>query len=149
MFEEQSRGLVKQWNLEEMVRSAGYVPHHESIELLLKSHVLLLTLNDEPGVDLTYPGKLFEYLAARRTILALVPEGATADLIRELDAGRIVPPDDVEAIKKAVLELYNYYKQGNSLSRTYDNLQEFERRTLTQRLAQCLDAMLQDWDIVH
>jgi glycosyltransferase involved in cell wall biosynthesis len=142
MFEEKNYGLLKQWDLEGMVRPLGYVPHCKSIELLLKSHVLLLTLNDEPGVNLTYPGKLFEYLATRKTILALVPEGATADLIREMKAGPIVPPDDVEAVKKVILNLYNQYKQESTLSRIHDNLQNFERRTLTGRLAQCLDGLL-------
>jgi hypothetical protein len=103
----------------------------------------LLTLSDELGVDLTYPGKLFEYLAARRTILALVPPGATADLIQSLHAGVIVPPCDIEAIYESVLNLYYQYEQGTLLLKTYDNLQKFERRALTERLAQCLDVMLQ------
>lgn len=143
-FGEQSRALLEQWNLEEMVTLMGYVPHHESVKLLLGSHVLLLTLSDDLGIDLTYPGKLFEYLAARKTILALATEGATADLIRDMEAGLVVSPDDVGAIKHAVLSLYNQHKEGSTLSRTYDNLQRFERRPLTERLAQCLDVVSQD-----
>lgn len=143
-FGQQSRVLLKEWGLQEMVRPLGYVLHRESVKLLTKFRVLLLTLNDEPGIDLTYPGKLFEYLAAGKTILALVPEGATANLIRSLNAGLIVPPNDVEGIKEAIIDLYKYYKEGNSLSRIYNDLQRFERRTLTERLAQCLDAVSQD-----
>jgi glycosyltransferase involved in cell wall biosynthesis len=142
MFEEECRTLLKQWDLEEMARPLGYVSHRKSVELLLKSHVLLLTLNDEPGVNLTYPGKLFEYLAAEKTILALVPAGATADLIRDMEAGLVIAPDDIEAIKRAVLDLYGRYKRGETLPRTRANLQRFERRTLTERLAQCLDGLL-------
>jgi glycosyltransferase involved in cell wall biosynthesis len=143
IFGEQNCMLLKEWGLDEMVKPMGYVSHQESIQLLLKSHVLLLTLSDELGVDLTYPGKLFEYLAARRTILALVPPGATADLIQSLHAGVIVPPCDIEAIYESVLNLYYQYEQGTLLLKTYDNLQKFERRALTERLAQCLDVMLQ------
>jgi glycosyltransferase involved in cell wall biosynthesis len=143
-FGEQNRVLLEQWDLEALVKPKGYVPHKESIELLLKSHVLLLTLNDRLGANLLYPGKVFEYLAAQKTILALAPEGPTADLIRGMEAGLIVPPDDVGAIKQAILDLFRQYEQGSSLSRTYDNLQQFERRTLTQRLAQCLDTLVQD-----
>jgi len=142
-FDKQGRALLARWSLEGMVKLLGYLPHHESVQLLLKSHVLLLTLNDEPGVNLTYPGKLFEYLAARKTVLALVPEGATASLLRGIGAGPVVAPDDVEAIKKAILDLHNQYRQGTGSSRTYDNLQRFERRALTERLAQCLDAVVQ------
>jgi glycosyltransferase involved in cell wall biosynthesis len=142
-FGEQGDEVLKRWELEEVVQLVGYVPHAESVKLLLKSHVLLLTLNDAPGTELLYPGKLFEYLAAGQTILALVPEGATADLVRDMGAGLVVPPDDVEAIKRAVFGLYNQHKQGNMLSRIYDDLQRFERRTLTRRLAQCLEGVLE------
>lgn len=141
-FGAQSRALLKEWVLEEMVEPIGYVSHQESVKLLLKSHVLLLTLSDELGVNLTYPGKLFEYLAAEKTILALVPEGATADLIRDMEAGPIAPLDDVATIKKAVLDLYSQHQRGETLSRVYDNLGQFERRPLTAHLAQCLNAVL-------
>jgi len=144
VFGEQNYALVKQWDLEGMVKPAGYVAHQESVGLLLKSHVLLLTLNDEPGVDLTYPGKIFEYLAAGQAILALVPEGPTADLVRNMEAGLVVPPDDPAAIKRAILDLYDRYKQGDMLSRNYEDLQRFERRNLTAQLAQCMSALLQD-----
>jgi glycosyltransferase involved in cell wall biosynthesis len=137
------RSLLKQWSLEENIKLIGYVPHLESVELLLKSHILLLTLNDELGVNLTYPGKLFEYLAAQKSILALVPEGATADLIRDMNAGPIIAPYNVSAIKQAILDLYRKYKQSESLAKDYNNLQLFERRTLTRKLAQHLDSMTQ------
>lgn len=141
-FGEQSRVLLKEWALEGMVKLVGYISHQESIKLLLKSHVLLLTLSDELGVNLTYPGKLFEYLAAEKTILSLVPEGATADLIRDMKAGPIVDPSDVEAIKKTVLALYSQYRSRETLSRAYENLGRFERRSLTAHLTQCLNAVL-------
>ncbi len=144
IFGEQNRVRLKQWGLEEMVKPLGYIQHREGIKLLLQSHTLLLTLNDEAGTNLLYPGKLFEYLAARKTILALLPEGATADLIRDMGAGLIVPPNDVGAIRRAILELYHQYNRDKSLSKPYENLQQFERRTLSERLARCFDAVLQN-----
>ena len=143
-FEDKYRDLLRAWELEEITEILGYIPHDESVEKLFESHVLLLTLNDEPGMDLLYPGKLFEYLAAEKTILALVPEGATADLVRKMGAGLVISPDDVANIKQAILDLYAQYEQGASLSRTYDNIDQFERRTLTARLAQHLDVLVRD-----
>jgi glycosyltransferase involved in cell wall biosynthesis len=141
-FGEQHYDLLRRLELESVVKPLGYVSHKESIELLLRSHVLLLTLSDEPGVALTYPGKLFEYLAAEKTILALVPGGATADLIRKLEAGVIVPPTDIGAIKAAIFDLYEQYKQGRSLERRCDTLQDFERKVLTERLAHQFNALM-------
>lgn len=143
-FGEQLRILLKEWKLEEFVETVGYVSHHESVKRLFECHVLLLTLNAEPGMELIYPGKLFEYLAAGKTILALVPEGATADFVRNMAAGIVIPPDDVAGIKQAIFDLYGHYKQGVSLSKTYENLGQFERRALTGRLAKCLDSLLPD-----
>jgi glycosyltransferase involved in cell wall biosynthesis len=56
---------------------------------------------------------VFEYLAAERPILAAVPpDGAAADLIRETGAGIVAPPDDVEALKRALAELHERFADG-------------------------------------
>jgi hypothetical protein len=47
-------------------------------------------------------GKVFEYLAAERPILAAVPpDGAAADLIRETGAGVVAAADDRERLGRA------------------------------------------------
>jgi glycosyltransferase involved in cell wall biosynthesis len=56
---------------------------------------------------------VFEYLAAERPILALVPpEGAAAQLIRDTGAGVVAPPDDVAAIRDALLEVHARWRDG-------------------------------------
>ena len=48
-------------------------------------------------------GKVFEYLAAERPILAVVPpDGAAAELIRDAGAGVVVAPDDVDGMAAAL-----------------------------------------------
>ncbi|HUP22009.1 MAG TPA: group 1 glycosyl transferase, partial [Thermoanaerobaculia bacterium] len=62
-------------------------------------------------------GKVFEYLAAGRPILAVVPpDGAAADLIREAGAGVVVAPDDVQGIRDALVGLHAQYQDGGLLS---------------------------------
>ena len=52
-------------------------------------------------------GKVFEYIAVGRPILAVVPpDGAAAELIRETGAGVVAPPDDPTAIRAALEELH-------------------------------------------
>jgi glycosyltransferase involved in cell wall biosynthesis len=56
---------------------------------------------------------VFEYLAAERPILAVVPpDGAAADLIRETGAGVVAPPDDPAAIRAALEGLYARWQAG-------------------------------------
>ena len=65
---------------------------------------LLLLLPDvgERGRDVP-SAKLYEYLAARRPILAAAPpNGTAAALIRESQAGTVVAPDDTEALREAI-----------------------------------------------
>jgi hypothetical protein len=58
-------------------------------------------------------GKIFEYLAAERPILAAVPpDGAAADLVRETGAGVVVAPDDVNGIREALLGLHARWRAG-------------------------------------
>jgi glycosyltransferase involved in cell wall biosynthesis len=58
-------------------------------------------------------GKVFEYLAAQRPILAAVPpDGAAAALIRETGAGVVAPPDDPQALAAALLMLYQRWQTG-------------------------------------
>ena len=53
-------------------------------------------------------GKVFEYLAAERPILAAVPpDGAAAELIRETGAGVVAAPDDPGALGKRCSSSWN------------------------------------------
>ena len=70
--------------------------------MMQEASALLLV---QPGTRLSVPGKLYEYLAVGRPILALADEGETADLITESKAGIVAKPDDEEAIRKALTSL--------------------------------------------
>jgi glycosyltransferase involved in cell wall biosynthesis len=85
-----------------------YVPRRRSLELQRDSDALLLLIPEAGGRGKgVLSGKVFEYLAAERPILAAVPpNGAAAELLRETGAATVVPPDDVAAIRAALEELH-------------------------------------------
>jgi glycosyltransferase involved in cell wall biosynthesis len=89
----------------------GYASHAEALRLQRDSEALLLLIPDAGGRGRgVLSGKVFEYLAAGRPILAVVPpDGAAADLIRETDAGVVVAPDDVLGIREALEGLHTRY----------------------------------------
>jgi glycosyltransferase involved in cell wall biosynthesis len=59
-------------------------------------------------------GKIFEYLAAERPILAAVPpDGAAAQLVRDTGAGVVVPSEDEDAIRQALRDLHARWKAGS------------------------------------
>jgi glycosyltransferase involved in cell wall biosynthesis len=91
-----------------------YAPRTESLRLQRDSEALLLLVPDAGGRGRgVLSGKVFEYLAAGRPILAVVPpDGAAADLIRETGAGVVVAPDDVDGIQQALAGLHARFANG-------------------------------------
>jgi len=91
-----------------------YVPRREALALQRDSDALLLLIPEAGGRGQgVLSGKVFEYLAAERPILAAVPpEGAAAELIRNTGAGVVAAPDDVPALTRALTELHERWAAG-------------------------------------
>lgn len=74
----------------------AYLPHEEILPWLRSADALCLLLTDTPGAERVVPAKLFEYLALRKPIVALLPEGESAQLVAEYaQAGFFVPQSPV------------------------------------------------------
>ncbi len=116
----------------------GSVPHKEVIELYQKSFVLLLFMNNSQNASGHIPGKLFEYLAANRWILAIGdPNGASARIIRESGHGKVVAWDDPKAMKEALDEYFQFYREKRLPDP--DTIRKYSRESLAQQLAVYLD----------
>lgn len=91
-----------------------YVPRRRSLELQRDSEALFRLIPEASGRGRgVVSGKVFEYLAAERPILAAVPpDGAAAELIRETGAGVVAPPDDARAIREALEGLHARWQAG-------------------------------------
>ena len=77
----------------------GVVPRAQAIALQRRAAVLVLLTSEEVSQT---TGKLYEYVAAGRPIVALAAENEAARIVRETNTGVIVPPDDVDAIAAAL-----------------------------------------------
>jgi glycosyltransferase involved in cell wall biosynthesis len=90
------------------------VPRRESLRLQRDSEILLLLIPEADGRGRgVLSGKVFEYLAAERPVLAVVPtDGAAAALVRDTGAGVVAAPDDVDAIRDAIVELHRRWRDG-------------------------------------
>ncbi|MGL6278620.1 MAG: glycosyltransferase family 4 protein [Gaiella sp.] len=89
-----------------------YAPRSASLALQRDSEALLLLIPQADGRGRgVLSGKVFEYLAVGRPILAAVPpDGAAAELIRETGAGLVADPDDPAAIRAALEELHRRWQ---------------------------------------
>ena len=103
----------------------------------------LLLVNLYPGEKSWIPGKLYEYLYAGKPILALIPEGDCADLIRKTGTGIVVDPDDSEQIADVIYDFYRKWESGNlTINPNWDLIKQFERKNLTERLANVFEECL-------
>ena len=91
-----------------------YAPRAASLALQRDSEALLLLIPEANGRGKgVLSGKVFEYIAVGRPILAVVPpDGAAAELIRETGAGIVAPPDDPGEIRAALEALYGRWLDG-------------------------------------
>ncbi|WP_422091989.1 glycosyltransferase family 4 protein [Tenacibaculum ovolyticum] len=117
------------------VEKINYVPHKEVQQYQRNSQVLLLAVNNVPSAKGIITGKIFEYLQAKRPILAIGPEdGDLAVILKNTNSGTIVDFNDKEAIKRTVLSLYKIYKE-NTLQVSSKDIEQYHRKELTKQLS--------------
>jgi glycosyltransferase involved in cell wall biosynthesis len=102
--------------LGEVVRVHEPVPHAKCAELLASADLLLLLAQQQPA---QVPNKLYEYMAARRPILAFAEaESETADVLASVGAGHYVVADERPETVERVLE--RALRDGPGRTVTYD-----------------------------
>lgn len=113
-FRSSDREWAEGLGLGDRLELIPYAPRSASLALQRDSDALLLLIPDAGGRGKgVLSGKVFEYLAAGRPILAAVPpDGAAAELIRATGAGIVAAPDDVDALREALLELHGRFTGG-------------------------------------
>jgi glycosyltransferase involved in cell wall biosynthesis len=141
-FRSVDREWVQELELGDRLELLDYLPHRRALELQRDSEANLLLLPEAAGRGKVVPsGKIFEYLAAERPILAAVPtDGAAAKLVRETGAGIVVAPEDEKAIREALIGLHARWKAGH-LGNGYlsdDDRRRLSRTTRVEELAELL-----------
>ncbi|WP_297431339.1 glycosyltransferase [Sulfurimonas sp.] len=125
--------------LQERVSVIAYVKHSEAIGIMKKSDALLLIhpANGRKGV---FTGKLFEYLAALKPIIALVDEeDVAAKLIRDANAGYISDNANIEKIEMILEEAYLEWKAKRKREFNIDIIKKHHRRAQAKRLEYLID----------
>ena len=110
-----------------------HLPHKEGLIQLSKSQVLLLPLNDAPNVAGILPGKMYEYFALRRPIIALGPTNADfAKIIHETNSGVVHDFNDEQGIKNSIEKYFELF-QNNKLEIKSDSYEQYSRKNLANK----------------
>jgi glycosyltransferase involved in cell wall biosynthesis len=95
-----------------VVRQLGFMPMVKGLRYLEETDFLLLIASDPTS----HAGKLFDYFATAKPILALTPPGGEiAKLLRETRTGWCVDPWDPAAIREMLLNAFNRLTTGEQL----------------------------------
>jgi glycosyltransferase involved in cell wall biosynthesis len=144
-FRSADREWAETLELGDRLELIPYAPRRRSLELQRDSEALLLLIPEAGGRGKgVLSGKVFEYLAAERPILAVVPpDGAAADLLRETGAGVVVAPDDVDGMARELAALRDAWRAGalGGTPLTDEWKQKLSRRTRVEELAQLLEEL--------
>ncbi|MFN4073652.1 MAG: glycosyltransferase [Thermus sp.] len=134
---------IRKLKLQDVVRLVPSVPRAEVLAKQRQAQVLLLLDWKDPREEGIYTAKLFEYLAAKRPILAFGGKGGViAKLLQETGAGRYArSPQELRSI---LLEWYSEYKRkGKVVYRgKWEVVEEYSHRNMACRFSQLLDALV-------
>jgi glycosyltransferase involved in cell wall biosynthesis len=137
-FREENHRLVSRLGLQDAVVVREYLPHSECVEVLRSSDVLWGISGDDLGT----PGKLYEYIGARKPILALLPEGFLRQTVKEA-GGTVVSPTDVPAIKAALSEFFDKFEKRTLQGPKEEVVRKYDRKVLTGTLVKVFESLLE------
>lgn len=134
------RSLIDRFKIGEIVTLAPAIPYKEALSEMLSVDGLLLL--QAANCNNQIPAKLYEYLRARRPILALTdPNGDTARKLRDMGIDTLAPLDSSEAIQLALRNFLVLLREGRAPIATEDRILKNSRASTTGELASLLNVV--------
>lgn len=136
---------IKEAGLEQNTVYLGYQKHYVAVREQLNASVLILPLRMEPEKKGLLPGKLFEYLAACRTILCIgLKEGDIADVLHETKAGEAYDWDDPK-MEYFIDQCWIDFKEGKQLHMA-KNIEQYSRKSISIEMASLLKSLAEKYE---
>jgi len=130
---------IKANGLNQNLKLSGYIPRHELAQVQAAASLLLLSINRVDNASYIITGKLFDYLAVKRPILAFCPEGSDVEnIIKESGVGWALPFNQKGRLCNLLEDLYRRHKKGQ-LELSESKTHKFSRRELTASLSELFE----------
>jgi glycosyltransferase involved in cell wall biosynthesis len=133
---------IKEYGLTNLVNLHGFVKREVSLEKQRSSQMLLLLRWNNPHEEGVIPGKIFEYLAAKRPILSIGSRGGVvSEIIEKCGVG--VNLVKFEEIKDQLKLYYDEFMNNGEVSYngTMDSINEYSHDNMAKKFAKALDML--------
>jgi len=132
---------IKKYRLEEVFKQHGKVPREIVLKKQRESQILLLLNWNNSREQGVYTSKLFEYLAAKRPILAIGgSKGVVSELLEKTCTG-IHFSSDLAMLKKTLIKYYKEYKIYGEASYfgKKKEIEKYSQYTMAKKFAEVLN----------
>ncbi|TXT25615.1 MAG: glycosyltransferase-like protein [Planctomycetota bacterium] len=116
-----------------------YLDHAAAIRLMQSADGLCLLLSDLPEAGRVVPAKLFEYLAVRRPMFAVVPPGEVSSMLEDCPFAFVHSPSDVTGLAQRLGDEIERHRLGVALPSGMWDSSRFERSRQAEQLAELLN----------
>ncbi len=132
---------IRKAGILDLTTRVQFLSHEEAMKAQQSAAVLLLLINNSDDALGRLTGKIFEYLAAGRPIMAIGPdEGEAAMLLESTGAGRSAAYDDKERMAQIIDGYFKDFLNGN-LHDIKTDTTAFSRRELSRKMAVVLETL--------
>jgi len=130
--------IIDQYGIGGIVMLAPFISYQDSLsEMLMADGLLILQASN---CNNQIPAKLYEYLRARRPILALTdPVGDTAAALINMGINTIAPLDSKDGIMHELLHFLALVKENKAPIASMEKVMENSRRSKSKELANLFD----------
>ena len=133
--------LAQSFGLDSYLTISPPIPFRDSLQTLQAASVLVLVI--EPECFMQIPGKLYDYFAAARPIIAISANQEANAMIGHVDMGQAVNHQDIDAIAQAFTQAYQAWstKPELSLEEREQQVEPYSAYTQAQQIAQIYETV--------
>ena len=128
--------------MEGVVNIYGFIPREEVIERQRESQILLLLLWDNRSEEGFCPGKVYEYLGARRPVIAVGGrKHIVKDILETTDAGKYAWNSNT--LRNVLLKYYlEFVEKGKIKCHSNEYIENYNYNLLTRKYSEVLDGLV-------
>lgn len=115
----------------------SFLPHREALRVMAAWDALCVIATDG---EVSLAGKIYEYLALRKPIVVVAPEGPATRLVRGLGAGSVGTPNNAASIRVAIAEALSMSEGFAGVPASA--LSDYDRRLHAERWSQLLERVI-------